>query len=81
MRLKSRVVHSPEKLKQVIAEMNRSLLEDKQLIVTSEKKSRELAARIDSMLAIEQVKKNAMGRDLILTDIFLTKRILLLVTN
>ncbi|KAI8928768.1 Nuf2 family-domain-containing protein [Entophlyctis helioformis] len=53
-RLKSRVVHSPEKLKQVIIEMNRLLLEDKALVVSSEKKTRELLHKIDLMNSVEQ---------------------------
>ncbi|KAJ1336953.1 hypothetical protein BSLG_006713 [Batrachochytrium salamandrivorans] len=54
VRLRSRVVHSPEKLKQVIAEMNRSLQEDKAYAVTTEKKNRELTHKIELMNGVEQ---------------------------
>ncbi|KAH9265682.1 hypothetical protein BASA84_001490 [Batrachochytrium salamandrivorans] len=45
---------SPEKLKQVIAEMNRSLQEDKAYAVTTEKKNRELTHKIELMNGVEQ---------------------------
>ncbi|KAL5039830.1 kinetochore-associated Ndc80 complex subunit nuf2, variant 2 [Batrachochytrium dendrobatidis] len=64
VRLKSRVVHSPEKLKQVIAEMNRSLQEDKTYVVHTEKKNRELTHKIELMNAVEQdiiMCQNIMG--------------------
>ncbi|KAL2912180.1 kinetochore-associated Ndc80 complex subunit nuf2 [Polyrhizophydium stewartii] len=54
VRLKSRVVHSPEKLKQVIAEMNRSLQEDKAFVLAAEKKTRELTYKIELMDTVEQ---------------------------
>ncbi|KAJ3158960.1 kinetochore-associated Ndc80 complex subunit nuf2 [Geranomyces michiganensis] len=54
VRIKSRIVHSPEKLKASIAEMSDSLTSDKAAVVQTEKRARELQAKIDMMSSIEQ---------------------------
>ncbi|TPX67273.1 hypothetical protein SpCBS45565_g03982 [Spizellomyces sp. 'palustris'] len=54
IRLKSRIVQSPEKLKASISEMNNSLQSDKATIGATEKKARELQNKIDMMSLVEQ---------------------------
>ncbi|KAI9096105.1 Nuf2 family-domain-containing protein [Phlyctochytrium arcticum] len=54
IRLESRIVKSPEELKNSIAEMSATLTNDKQAILVSEKKTRDLQTRID-LLAAGQV--------------------------
>ncbi|KAI8588324.1 kinetochore-associated Ndc80 complex subunit nuf2 [Geranomyces variabilis] len=53
-RIKSRIVQSPEKLKASIAEMSDSLTSDKAAVMATEKRARELQAKIDMMSSIEQ---------------------------
>lgn len=54
MKLRSRIVHSPEKLKQLISDMGTSLASEKNSIASLEKKSRELQNKIDAIEIVEQ---------------------------
>ncbi|KAI8821768.1 Nuf2 family-domain-containing protein [Fimicolochytrium jonesii] len=54
VRLKSRIVQSPEKLKASIAEMNNSLQGDKNTVASIQKRSRELQLKVDLMNMVEQ---------------------------
>ncbi|KAG4305469.1 hypothetical protein PORY_001025 [Pneumocystis oryctolagi] len=54
MKLRSRIVHSPEKLKQLISDMGTSLASEKNSIASLERKSRELQNRIDAIGIVEQ---------------------------
>ncbi|KTW26641.1 hypothetical protein T552_02650 [Pneumocystis carinii B80] len=54
MKLRSRIVHSPEKLKQLISDMGSSLASEKSSIASLEKKSRELQNKIDAIGTVEQ---------------------------
>jgi hypothetical protein len=54
-RLSSKIVRNPEKLKLAIADMHRSLKEDKASVVASEKKARELHAKLQVMSCVEDV--------------------------
>lgn len=53
-KLKSRVVHSPEKLLQIIAEMNSSISSEKQNLAAIEKKSRDLQMKLEALASLEQ---------------------------
>lgn len=53
-KLKSRVVHSPEKLLQIIAEMNASISAEKQNLAAIEKKSRDLQMKLEALASLEQ---------------------------
>lgn len=53
VRLKSRIVSNPEKLKQVLKEMSASLREDKATVAASERKSRELQGKIDTLAGLQ----------------------------
>ncbi len=48
-------MRNPEKLKQAIADMHKSLKEDKATVSLSEKKSRELHSKIQMMTLVEEV--------------------------
>ncbi|KAI9144568.1 Nuf2 family-domain-containing protein [Paraphysoderma sedebokerense] len=52
-KLKSRLVYSPEQLKQVIAEQNQNIHTEKSNIVNMEKKTRDLQQKLDFMNLIE----------------------------
>ncbi|KAG4303079.1 hypothetical protein PCANB_000671 [Pneumocystis canis] len=54
MKLRSKIVHSPEKLKQLISDMGTSLASEKSSIASLEKKSRELQNKIDAIGIVEQ---------------------------
>ncbi|KAG5519301.1 hypothetical protein PMAC_001926 [Pneumocystis sp. 'macacae'] len=54
MKLRSRIVHSPEKLKQLISDMGTSLASEKSSIASLERKSRELQNKIDVIGIVEQ---------------------------
>ncbi|TPX61932.1 hypothetical protein PhCBS80983_g00851 [Powellomyces hirtus] len=54
VRLRSRIVQSPEKLKASISEMNSTLNSDKTAVALTEKRARELQAKIDMMSSVEQ---------------------------
>ncbi|KAJ3016259.1 kinetochore-associated Ndc80 complex subunit nuf2 [Thoreauomyces humboldtii] len=54
VRLKSRIVQSPEKLKASISDMNSNLQSDKATVASTEKRARELQVKIDMMSAVEQ---------------------------
>ncbi|TPX50490.1 hypothetical protein SeLEV6574_g00865 [Synchytrium endobioticum] len=60
-RLRSRIVHSPEKLKQVLVDMNASLASEKVNVQTLEKKAREIQARIEMMHVVEQDVNACVG--------------------
>lgn len=49
-------MRNPEKLKQAIADMHKSLKEDKATVSLSEKKSRELHSKIQMMTLVEEVR-------------------------
>lgn len=53
-KLKSRIVHSPDKLMQIIAEMNASINSEKVNLSQLEKKSRELQMKLDALTQVEQ---------------------------
>lgn len=53
-KLKSRIVHSPDKLIQIIGEMNQSIVTEKQTIGQIEKKSREIQTKYDCLAQLEQ---------------------------
>lgn len=53
-KIKSRIVHSPEKLMQIIAEMNASIQSERGNLAQLEKKSRELQMKLDALTQIEQ---------------------------
>jgi len=53
-RTSSKIVRNPEKLKLAIADMHRSLAEDKSTLNVSEKKSRELITRMGVMSSVEE---------------------------
>ncbi|KAJ3092285.1 kinetochore-associated Ndc80 complex subunit nuf2 [Quaeritorhiza haematococci] len=53
-RLKSRIVHSPEKLKQALQDMSNTLSNEKTNVASLEKKARELQSKMDAMTAVEQ---------------------------
>lgn len=52
-KLKSRIVHSPEKLLQILAEMNASINTERQSLSALEKRSRELQTRFECLQKIE----------------------------
>lgn len=52
-KLKSRIVHSPEKLLSIISELNSSIVSEKSNLSALEKKSREVQLKFDSLIAIE----------------------------
>jgi kinetochore protein Nuf2 len=53
-KLKSRIVHSPEKLLQIIAEMNASITSEKSNVSQLEKRSRELQMKLEALAQLEQ---------------------------
>lgn len=61
-KLKSRIVHSPEKLLQIIAEMNGSIAAEKHNLTQLERKSRELQVKMDALLSIEQDVGRALAQ-------------------
>lgn len=52
-KLKSRIIHSPEKLMQIISEMNASIQSERSNLAQLEKKSRELQMKLDALTQIE----------------------------
>ncbi|TPX33898.1 hypothetical protein SmJEL517_g03319 [Synchytrium microbalum] len=54
VRLRSRIVVSPDKLKQALVDMNASLVAEKSNVQALEKKARDIQARIDVMHLVEQ---------------------------
>ncbi len=52
-KVRSRIVHSPEKLKQALQDMGQSLISEKNALSEKSKKSREVAAKIDALTAID----------------------------
>lgn len=52
-KLKSRIVHSPEKLMSIIAELNSNISCERSNLSGLEKKSREVQVKLDSLLSIE----------------------------
>lgn len=59
-KLKSRIVHSPEKLLQILAEMTASIAAEKQSLQSLEKRSRDLQARLDQLVDLEKDLKRAL---------------------
>ncbi|KAJ2993100.1 kinetochore-associated Ndc80 complex subunit nuf2 [Globomyces sp. JEL0801] len=53
-KLSSRIVTNPEILKNTILDMNQSVQNDKNLLHQSERKNRDLTARIESMVLVDQ---------------------------
>lgn len=53
-KLKSRIVHSPDKLLQIIAEMNASITNEKSNIAQLERRSRELQMKLEALAQLEQ---------------------------
>lgn len=52
-KIRSRIVHSPEKLKQQLADMSSSLINEKQFLNDKGKKTRELNAKVDILTSLE----------------------------
>ncbi|KAJ2631649.1 hypothetical protein H4R22_001824 [Coemansia sp. RSA 1290] len=57
-KLKSRVVHSPEKIQQAISELNESIVQTRQQVSSGEEKSRKLAFKIE---ALEEIMEDIRG--------------------
>lgn len=53
-KLKSRIVHSPEKLLQIISEMNAGITNEKNNVTQLERKSRELQMKLEALAQLEQ---------------------------
>jgi len=53
--LKSKIVENPEKLKVTIQEMDQQLQAEREAVQGTDKKSRELQAKIDGLVQLEQV--------------------------
>ena len=64
-KLKSKIVDNPERLFQIIAELNQKITGEKATLATVEKKSRDLASKIEGLQGLEQdlVKSTAMMKD------------------
>lgn len=60
-KIKSRIVHSPEKLMQIIAEMNASIQSERVNLAQLEKKSRELQMKLDALTQIEADTTRALN--------------------
>ena len=60
-KIKSRIVHSPEKLMQIIAEMNTSIQSERVNLAQLEKKSRELQMKLDALTQIEADTTRALN--------------------
>lgn len=60
-KIKSRIVHSPEKLKQIISEMNTSIQSERSNLAQLEKKSRELQMKLDALTQIEADSTRALN--------------------
>lgn len=60
-KIKSRIVHSPEKLMQIIAEMNASIQSERGNLAQLEKKSRELQMKLDALTQIEADTTRALN--------------------
>jgi kinetochore protein Nuf2 len=59
-KLKSRIVHSPEKLLQIISEMQASIASERASLSSLEKRSRELSGRVDQLVKLEGELKRCM---------------------
>ena len=69
-KLKSRIVHSPEKLLQIIAEMNANISHEKTNISQLERKSRELQMKLESLVQLEQeLLRTLQGMECLLSDL------------
>lgn len=69
-KLKSRIVHSPEKLLQIIAEMNASIASEKANISQLERKSRELQMKLESLAQLEQeLLRTLQGMECLQSDL------------
>ncbi len=68
-KLKSRIVHSPEKLLQIISEMQASIASERTALTSLEKRSRELTGRVEQLAKLEgdlkrclqQLEQNEQG--------------------
>lgn len=60
-KIKSRIVHSPEKLMQIITEMNASIQSERTNLAQLEKKSRELQMKLDALTQIEADTTRALN--------------------
>lgn len=60
-KLKSRIVHSPEKLLQILSEMQASIASERAGMQSLERRSRELQNRVDGMTALEEQLRRATG--------------------
>lgn len=69
-KLKSRIVHSPEKLLQIIAEMNASITHEKSNLGALEKKSRDLQMKLDSLAELElEIVRTIQGMESLQADL------------
>lgn len=60
-KIKSRIVHSPEKLMQIIFEMNASIQSERANLAQLERKSRELQMKLDALTQIEADTTRALN--------------------
>lgn len=59
-KLKSRIVHSPEKLLQILSEMQASIASERNGMQSLERRSRELQNRVESMVSVEEQLRRSL---------------------
>lgn len=70
IKLKSRIIHSPEKLSQIISEMQTSIQTEKLAIHQVDRKSRELQSKLESLSHLEQdLLRSLQGMESLSADI------------